>query len=225
MATTDPHETEIVPHPDRRSSHGAASGSASHDPSSGPPADGGHERSDVDVSRSLWVVIGSAVFLAVVMAAMWLMFRWMEGRLASADEPLPVVTERQAGEDRQPPEPRLLVNEPANLAAVREEEDAALGSYGVVDRAQGTWRVPIDRAMTMLVERGVPTAPRAASEPPSNGAAGSPPPAVARPQLPLRIGNGRLGEASLPHDGNRRIGEVSLPRDGRARSPNAPQER
>ncbi|MPZ17995.1 MAG: hypothetical protein GEV06_08795 [Luteitalea sp.] len=180
MATTDPHETEIVPHPDRRSSHGTTSEGPSHGSSSGVPADGGHERSDVDVSRSHWVVIGSAVFLAVVMAAMWLMFRWMEGRLASADQPLPIVTERQAGQDRQPPEPRLLVDEPADLAGVREDEAAVLNSYGVVDRAQGSWRVPIDRAMTLLVERGVPTSPRAASAPPSNGAAGSPAPAIAR---------------------------------------------
>ncbi|MGH9160410.1 MAG: hypothetical protein ACRD2X_10560 [Vicinamibacteraceae bacterium] len=176
MATTDSHETEIVPHPDGRPAHGAGSASAGH----GSPDAGGHERSDVDVSRSSWIIIGSVLFLAVTMAAMWLMFRWMEGRLASADEPLPVVTERRAGEDRLPPEPRLLVDEPANLATVRQGEETVLNSYGV-DRAQGTWRVPIDRAMTMLVERGMPTAPGPRSEPPSNGAAGSPPPAIARP--------------------------------------------
>lgn len=178
MATTDPHETEIVPHPQRRAPGPRASESASHT----SPVGGGHERSDVDVSRSQWVVIGSVVFLAAVMAAVWLMFQWMDERLASADAPLPVVTERQAGQDRQPPEPRLLVDEPANLTAVREEEEGALNSYGVVNRGQGTWRVPIDRAMTMLVERGVPAKPRAAPAPPSNGAAGSPPPAIARSQ-------------------------------------------
>jgi hypothetical protein len=175
MATTDSHETEIVPHPDRGPAHAAGSASAGH----ASPAAAGHERSDVDVSRSYVIIVGSALFLAVTMAAMWLMFQWMEGRLASADEPLPVVTERRAGEDRLPPEPRLVVDEPADLAVVRAEEEALLNSYGV-DPAQGTWRVPIDRAMTMLVERGVPTARGAASEPPSNGAAGSPPRAIVR---------------------------------------------
>ncbi|MPY91200.1 MAG: hypothetical protein GEU99_25225 [Luteitalea sp.] len=154
MATTDPHDTHVAP-------------------------EGGHERSDVDVSRTPWLVIASAVSLAVVMAGMWLMFRVMEGQLASSDRPLPMVTERQAGQDRQPPEPRLLADEPADLARVQRDEEAVLNSYDWVDRSQGTVQVPIDRAMTLLIERGVPTTPEAPSPPPSNPGAGSPARAIA----------------------------------------------
>jgi len=41
---------------------------------------------------------------------------------------------------------------------LRANEDAVLNSYGWADRRAGTVRVPIDRAMDLLVERGLPVA-------------------------------------------------------------------
>ncbi len=59
---------------------------------------------------------------------------------------------------RTPPEPRL---EPAPLAPhlkMQAEEDAILTTYGWVDQTSGVVRLPIDRAMDLLVERGLPRA-------------------------------------------------------------------
>lgn len=50
--------------------------------------------------------------------------------------------------------PRLEVVPGAELEALRREEAERLGSYGWVDRARGVARIPIDRAMDLLLERG-----------------------------------------------------------------------
>ena len=43
-----------------------------------------------------------------------------------------------------------------SLAELRVVEDADLNSYGWVDRTSGVARIPIDRAMQLLLERGLP---------------------------------------------------------------------
>jgi hypothetical protein len=43
-----------------------------------------------------------------------------------------------------------------DLAQFRAEEDLALGSYGWVDKEKGIVRIPIERAMRLLEERGLP---------------------------------------------------------------------
>jgi hypothetical protein len=52
--------------------------------------------------------------------------------------------------------PRLQVSPPMDLRAFREREDAQLHSYGWVDRSSGIVRIPIERAMDLLLEKGLP---------------------------------------------------------------------
>jgi hypothetical protein len=63
-----------------------------------------------------------------------------------------------------PPEPRLQAHAAADFRRFRAEEEAALNGSAWVDRSRGTVRVPIERAMALLLKRGLPT--RAASERP-----------------------------------------------------------
>ncbi len=57
---------------------------------------------------------------------------------------------------RKFPPPRLQVRPPEDLAALRAREEAMLTRYGWVDREKGEVRIPIDRAMELLVKRGLP---------------------------------------------------------------------
>ena len=66
------------------------------------------------------------------------------------------MAEEQA--DQQPPAPRLQLREPRDLAAFRAEEAEILSTYGVIDRDQGIYRIPIEEAMRLTVERGLPVA-------------------------------------------------------------------
>jgi hypothetical protein len=53
-------------------------------------------------------------------------------------------------------EPRLQVDPPGELQAMHAAERARLSSYGWVDRRQGIVHLPIERAMELLLEHGVP---------------------------------------------------------------------
>jgi len=55
-----------------------------------------------------------------------------------------------------PPQPRLQVNARADLAASREREARMLESYGWIDRSRGAVHVPIERAMELVLQRGLP---------------------------------------------------------------------
>ena len=59
-------------------------------------------------------------------------------------------------ENRLPPEPRLQTNPRQDMKDLREEEDARLRSYGWVDRNAGVVRIPLDEAMKLTLQRGLP---------------------------------------------------------------------
>jgi len=93
------------------------------------------------------------LLLAVTIGAMLILIpflRVLERSSAGADvEPGPLAFEA----DRQPPGPRLQQRPTLDLKALRAEEKAILEEYGWVDRGAGVVRVPIERAMELLVER------------------------------------------------------------------------
>ena len=57
--------------------------------------------------------------------------------------------------------PRLQVDAPADLQRYLKQQNEVLDSYGWVDRKNGVVRIPIDRAMDLLSQPGLPvqTAP------------------------------------------------------------------
>lgn len=53
--------------------------------------------------------------------------------------------------------PHLQLVPAEDLHKFREQEDAELNTYGWIDRTAGVVRIPIARAMDLLLERGLPT--------------------------------------------------------------------
>ncbi|MFZ0771654.1 MAG: hypothetical protein WCA49_22030 [Candidatus Sulfotelmatobacter sp.] len=67
------------------------------------------------------------------------------------------------------PSPKLEEDERGQLNGIRLSEEQTLYSYGWVDEKAGTVRIPIERAMDLLVQRGLPVRPQgAASETTTN---------------------------------------------------------
>jgi hypothetical protein len=113
----------------------------------------GHEEKDVDVVSLFTIVILlflSCVIIFLVVSGMMLYFKAHEPAKTSGQANLPVT---RAGEF---PKPRLEVKGSADLAKLRAAEEADLNYYGWVDRSAGTVRIPIDHAMQLLLERGLP---------------------------------------------------------------------
>ncbi|HEY6199544.1 MAG TPA: hypothetical protein VI231_13105, partial [Candidatus Binatia bacterium] len=69
---------------------------------------------------------------------------------------------------REATEPQLQVNAPSELRTIREAEDRMLNSYGWVDPQGETVRIPIDRAMEILAQKGLAARQqKAGDEPPA----------------------------------------------------------
>ena len=64
------------------------------------------------------------------------------------------------------PQPRLEGSERLELHDFREKEAQRLNSYAV-DESTGTTHIPIEQAMQLIVERGLPTKPQAGTAPTS----------------------------------------------------------
>jgi hypothetical protein len=139
-----------------------------------PP--GGHpevdfERTDVNATALLkfgfWLVMAT---LAVVLL-LWRLYFVFVAEEAARQPPPPVMKANPA--KMAPPAPHLQENPALDLARFRAEEDLALGSYGWVDKEKGTVRIPIEVAMRLLAERGLPAwAPSPPPGPPAEKGGG-----------------------------------------------------
>jgi hypothetical protein len=65
-----------------------------------------------------------------------------------------------------PPAPRLQIDPRADLARYMAREQRLLSSYGWVDRAHGTARIPLREAMRRAVQTGIAGFPKAGTQPP-----------------------------------------------------------
>jgi hypothetical protein len=115
-----------------------------------------HEQSDIDV----WAVGKFALALAFLCVfSFGLLFGLFKFFQAETGGPLPK-SELNVDARRLPPEPRLQQSPVTDLREMREAEDKILNSYGWVDQAHGVVRVPIDQAINMLAQRGLPSRPQ-----------------------------------------------------------------
>lgn len=112
-----------------------------------------HERKDVDVFSLVALVVmlflaGAGVFLVVTIMMHY--FKVHEPATTAGQANIPVAHSTEF------PPPRLEVRPGASLAKFRAAEEVELNSYGWIDRNAGTVRIPIDRAMQLILERGLP---------------------------------------------------------------------
>jgi hypothetical protein len=123
----------------------------------------GHEAADADIGP----LIKFAIFLAlttVVCAAICVgLYRYLDRREArekAGRYPL------AAGVGRPLPPPPRLQNYPFyDLKALRGDENRVLDHYGWVNKNAGVVRIPIERAIDVLAEKGLPYRTAAPAEP------------------------------------------------------------
>ena len=112
-----------------------------------------HERKDADVIALF--IIGACLFVSCVVvffvvSGMMHYFKAHEPGKTAGRRTIPVTTVAKF------PVPQLEVRGQADLARLRAAETADLNSYGWVDRKSGVARIPIDRAMQLILQRGLP---------------------------------------------------------------------
>ena len=118
-----------------------------HDPKQRDYAD-----RDIQLKPLVLFAVGTAVFTALVFAAVrYTMYYWeTQSRAADAREPA-------LSADRQIATTSLLqVDEPRDLVAQRAWESGMLTNYTLVDASNGVVRIPVERAMEIIARRGLP---------------------------------------------------------------------
>ena len=116
----------------------------------------GFEHKDASVSGLFRAVLLLAILAFLIhLSVSGLLHHWNK-------QPSPIDSWTSTPRLSNPPQtnrryPPLQVSPPVDLEAFRARENAELTSYGWINRSSGAVRVPVDRAMDLLLQKGLPT--------------------------------------------------------------------
>ena len=117
----------------------------------------GYETEDLSIRGMTIFGIGIAVILLVTAGVILLMFNFFDDQNQARQRPMPPQVENL---NTAPPAPRIQRLPGEDYARLRARAEADLTSYGWVDEANGVVRIPVEQAMELLLERGLPTRPQ-----------------------------------------------------------------
>jgi hypothetical protein len=117
-----------------------------------------YETSDADVRGVFTFLVVLSLVLIFTALLSWGMFKYFSTSQANR-----VPASAFAGARQLPAGPQLQVNPRQDLLRFRAEQEHALESYSWENKEDGTVRVPVERAMEMLLKQGLPVAPSASS--------------------------------------------------------------
>ncbi len=117
-----------------------------------------HERRDINVFQVTAFGIGLLLSCIVVVFAMWAMFDFFYAREDAKNESNPAALMMKDA-NKLPPEPRLQAEPKIELKDLKADEAAILTSYGWIDPNKGIVRIPIDQAIDMVAQKGLPSKP------------------------------------------------------------------
>jgi hypothetical protein len=110
----------------------------------------GHETTDVNVWAVGKFAIGLVIVCVVSIALLFGLLKYFQSReetsVANTVEPTKMF-----------PQPQLQKTPIPDLKAIRAEEDKLLNGYAWVDQPKGVVRIPVDRAIEVLAQRGLPS--------------------------------------------------------------------
>jgi hypothetical protein len=134
---------------------------------------GSYEHQDLQASGVLYFFLGLAVVTLLCIVGLRGVFAVLDRREKALEPPVnPLITRvpedtRHIPKDYEEkgfPDPLLEKDEHSKIDDLRSKEEKMLYSYGWVDEKAGTVRIPIERAMELLVQRGLPVRPQGAGE-------------------------------------------------------------
>jgi hypothetical protein len=155
--------------------------SSDANPNNNPHGHGAFEREDLGASGVLYFLVGIAVLCSVGFLLMAGFYKVLDAR-AGKEQPeasplatnVPTDTRKLPGDYKNPggykdylkdtfPAPRLEIDERTELNDDRMAEEETLNSYGYADESHVVVRIPIERAMELVAQRGLPVRSQAAA--------------------------------------------------------------
>jgi hypothetical protein len=127
-----------------------------HEPQVNPGVS--HERRDINVFQVSAFGIGLLLSCVVTVFIIWALFDFFYARedAKNAKNPAALMIKDQ---NKLPPEPRLQAEPKVELKDLRADEEAILNSYGWVNPEKGIVRIPIDQAIDIVAQKGLPSKP------------------------------------------------------------------
>lgn len=120
---------------------------------------GAYETRDVKVRPLVVFTVGLAVTIIAAYLIILGIFRLFDARETAKDATAdPAAVQRAAlpVELTLPPSPRIQADPAGEYEALRRREDDLLSTYGWVDREAGVVRIPVELAMKLVVDQGLP---------------------------------------------------------------------
>jgi hypothetical protein len=139
---------------------------------------GGVEEDHVNIRAIFSFGIGLALVTIVVHLLMLWMWHIEVANVDASNPPRVYPLAVQTQEERRPPVPRLqdgieTAGPKEALKELREEEEHVLDNYSWVDRNNEIVRIPVEDAMKLTLQRGLPSRPATAAAD-GQGAAAAP---------------------------------------------------
>ena len=144
----------------------------------------GYERSDVKITGILVFIVALGIFVVVTAFLCYGIGKVLNARMNKEDGPnnrwTKTVDIRQLGNlpsnpamqnkiaeiTQSFPTPRVQLDDGnQDVADLHAREDILLGNYSWVDQSKGTVRIPIERAIEIIAQRGLPVAPAVQTQP------------------------------------------------------------
>jgi hypothetical protein len=151
-------------------------------------ASAGYERSDASVTGIAVFMTSLLIFVGVIGLLCYGIGAWFNARMNREDGPnskwTKTVDVRQLGNLPSNPElqnkiaeitqtfptPRLLIDDgDQDVADLHAREDLLLNNYTWIDQSKGTVRIPIEQAMQLIAQRGLPVATAVQTQQPMTG--------------------------------------------------------
>jgi hypothetical protein len=133
---------------------------------------GDYERQDLQPSGILYFLLGLGIATLLCIFGLRGLYAFLEHREKVSQPPVnPLVTNVPTDTRHIAPgypqsafpNPKLEEDERGQLNGIRLNEENELYSYGWVDKNAGTIHIPIERAMDLLAQRGLPVRPQGAA--------------------------------------------------------------
>ena len=117
-----------------------------------------YEKEDINPRSTFWFGFWILALMVGVSFLIKPLYSLLVARGVETQAPAAYVADADP-EALRPQGPRLQVLPEVELAELRAQEDAILGSYAWVEKDRGIARIPIDEALRIVAEQGLPTFP------------------------------------------------------------------
>jgi hypothetical protein len=138
------------------------------------PSHGGYERQDIGARGIFYFLAGLLAATLLIAFLLSGLYRILDQHFRTHQPPVNPLAANVPQDTRHVPpqypqtafpDPRLETDERTQLNSIRIAEEQKLNSYGWVDEKAGTVHIPIERAMELLAQRGLPLHGPSAAQP------------------------------------------------------------